>query len=49
MFNIIAHLELNVGPYMPKGGMVAISDAVYQKALELGVRFHFNKRVEKTV
>ena len=47
MFNIIAHLELNVGPYMPKGGMVAISDAVYQKALELGVRFHFNKRVEK--
>lgn len=47
MFNIIAHLELNIGPYMPKGGMVAISDAVYQKAVELGVRFHFNTRVEK--
>lgn len=47
MFNIIAHLELNVGPYMPKGGMVSISDAIYNKAIELGVHFHFNSRVDK--
>mgnify|MGYP000058696725 FL=1 len=47
MFNIIAHLELNVGPFMPKGGMVAISDAVYKKAVEMGVDFHFNTRVEE--
>ncbi|NCA22955.1 MAG: FAD-binding protein, partial [Crocinitomicaceae bacterium] len=26
MLNIISHLELNVGPVMPKGGMVAISN-----------------------
>ncbi|MEJ6686804.1 MAG: phytoene desaturase family protein [Crocinitomicaceae bacterium] len=45
MFNIISHLELNIGPYMPIGGMVSISDAVYQKAIDMGVRFHFNTRV----
>lgn len=47
MFNIISHLELNLGTYMPKGGMVEISHSVYQKALELGVRFHFNSRVDE--
>lgn len=47
MFNIIAHLELNIGPFMPKGGMVAISDSVYKKAVDMGVRFHFDTRVEE--
>jgi len=47
MFNIIAHLELNVGPFMPKGGMVSISSAIYKKAIELGVQFHFDSRIDE--
>ena len=47
MFNIIAHLELNVGPFMPKGGMVSISDALYNKAIDIGIQFHFNSRVDE--
>ena len=47
MFNIIAHLELNVGPFMPKGGMVSISNAIYKKAIELGVQFHFDSRIDE--
>ena len=47
MFNIISHLELNVGPFMPKGGMVSISNVVYKKAIELGVQFHFESRIDE--
>ena len=47
MFNIIAHLELNIGPFMPNGGMVKISDAIYKKAIELGVQFHLKSRVDE--
>ena len=45
MLNIIAHLELNVGPYMPKGGMVSITESLYSHAKALGVEFLFNKAV----
>ena len=45
MLNIISHLELNVGPAMPVGGMVAISDTLYKLCLELGVNFRFNEKV----
>lgn len=45
MLNIISHLELNVGPAMPIGGMVAISDTLYNLCLELGVNFRFNEKV----
>jgi phytoene desaturase len=45
MLNIISHLELNVGPAMPKGGMVAISNTLYKLCLELGVNFRFNEKV----
>jgi len=47
MLNIISHLELNVGPVMPKGGMVAISNTLYNLSLELGVKYHFNEKVEQ--
>jgi phytoene desaturase len=49
MFNIIAHLELNIGPFMPKGGMVSISDAIYKKAIDLGIQFHFESRVDEII
>ena len=47
MLNIISHLELNLGPALPKGGMVAITKTLYNLALESGVKFSFNEKVEK--
>lgn len=46
MLNIIAHLELNIGPYIPKGGMVAITNHLYKKAESMGVKFCFNQPVK---
>lgn len=46
---IIPHLEHNIGTYFPKGGMHAITTSLYNLALSLGVRFHFNATVEEIV
>lgn len=45
--NVIQHYEINLGAYLPKGGMQQISGAVYQLAVELGVQFEFGRQVEK--
>jgi len=45
MLNIIAHLELNIGPYMPNGGMVSITEHLYEHAKSIGVDFSFNTPV----
>jgi phytoene desaturase len=45
MLNIIAHLELNIGPYMPNGGMVSITKSLYEHARSLGVDFLFNQAI----
>lgn len=47
--NIIPHLEYNIGAFFPKRGMVSITDSLVQLATELGVRFHFNTRVDEIV
>jgi len=47
LLNVIAHLELNIGPYLPKGGMVSISKTVYEKAVSMGVKFNFNQKIEE--
>lgn len=47
--NIIPHLEFNRGAYFPEKGMHAITESLYQLARELGVKFHFNRKVEKIV
>ena len=49
LLNIIAHLELNVGPYIPSGGMVSISNVLLEKAISMGVKFHFNERIEEII
>jgi phytoene desaturase len=41
----IPHLEFNKGTYLPKGGMHAITQALYKLAADLGVNFHFNSPV----
>ena len=47
--NIIPHLEHHIGAFFPDDGMVAISRSCYNLAVELGVHFHFNTKVEEIV
>lgn len=47
ILNIIPHLEFNKGAYFPKGGMYHITESIYELAKTLGVKFHFNSKVEK--
>lgn len=47
--SIIPHLEYNVGAFMPKEGMFGITSSLVKLAEELGVKFHYNARVEEIV
>jgi len=49
LFNIISHLEHNVGAYLPENGMRSIVDALYKLATEEGVQFYFNTYVKTIV
>jgi phytoene desaturase len=46
MMSMIPHLELNQGTCYPAGGMIRITQALYQLALKKGVRFLFNHPVD---
>lgn len=43
--SVISHLEHNMGAFFPDRGMYSIVEALYRRALALGVTFHFNTRV----
>jgi phytoene desaturase len=43
---VIAHLEHNLGAWLPEGGMYTIVKSLVRQAERLGVRFHFNETVE---
>jgi phytoene desaturase len=45
--NIIPHLEYNIGAFFPKKGMVDITESLVKLAEDLGVKFHFNTKVDK--
>ncbi|MDE3256123.1 MAG: phytoene desaturase [Bacteroidota bacterium] len=47
MISLISHLEQNEGVFYPKGGMISITNALYQLSLQLGVTYHFGASVEK--
>lgn len=47
--SIIPHLEFGIGAYFPKGGMHAITNSLYSLALDLGVNFYFDTKVQKIV
>ena len=49
MLSLIPHLEQNQGTFYPKGGMISITNALYNLALKKGVQFHFNKKVTSIV
>lgn len=45
--NIIPHLEQYFGAYFPEGGMHAITESLVRLAEDMGVRFHYNSKVEE--
>jgi phytoene desaturase len=47
IMTMIPHLEQHFGTFIPRGGMVAITQALYTLAEELGVQFHLGKKVDK--
>jgi phytoene desaturase len=47
IMSMIPHLEQHYGTFFPKGGMISITNALYDRAREMGVQFHFNQRVEE--
>jgi phytoene desaturase len=47
--SIIPHLEYNIGAFFPKGGMISITNALHQLALDLGITFHFHTDVERII
>lgn len=49
MLSLISHLEFNDGVFYPKGGMISITNALYQLAVKKGVKFEFNKEVDEIV
>jgi len=49
MLSLIPHLEQNEGTFYPKGGMISITNALYQLALNKGVKFHFDSPVQRII
>ncbi|MGZ3755811.1 MAG: 1-hydroxycarotenoid 3,4-desaturase CrtD [Mucilaginibacter sp.] len=47
--NVIPHLEQHFGAYFPAGGMYSITTSLVKLAEELGVKFHYNSKVEELV
>jgi phytoene desaturase len=47
LFSMVPAAELTEGSFFPKGGMYTIVEKIYKAAEAEGVRFHFNKTVEK--
>lgn len=47
IMSMIPHLEMGFGTYFPKGGMHQISQSLYQLAVDVGVQFKFNEKVEE--
>lgn len=43
--NVIQHLEINLGMYMPDKGMFSLTQALAKLAADVGVKFHFNAPV----
>ena len=49
ILSLIPHLEHNEGTYYPMGGMISITNALYQLALKKGVKFQFNAEVQNII
>lgn len=45
--NVIAHLEHNIGAFLPKGGIHSITQSLFELAKRQGIQFEFGKAVDK--
>jgi phytoene desaturase len=45
--NLISHLVMQIGAYAPDKGMYSLVKALVKLAEDIGVRFHYNARVEE--
>lgn len=45
--NVIPHLEFNQGAYFPTGGMIAITNGLFQLAKDVGVTFRLGEPVDR--
>lgn len=49
MMNMISHLEINIKPYLPKRGMIQITESLVQLAKNAGVSFHMSEKVNEII
>jgi phytoene desaturase len=49
MMMLIPHLENGIGAFLPEKGMFDISRSIHQLGERLGVRYHFNQKVESII
>lgn len=49
MLSLIPHLEHNEGTFYPNGGMISITNALYNLAIKKGVNFHFDSPVKSII
>ncbi len=49
MLSLIPHLEQTEGAFYPQGGMINITNSLYNLAQLKGVQFYFNQAVEKII
>lgn len=47
--NVIPHFEYHYGAFLPKNGMYSIVTALVKLAEALGIRFHYNQKVEEII
>jgi phytoene desaturase len=47
--NVIPHLEINMGIYYPKGGMVSITNSLVKLGQDIGVTYEFNNGVTEII
>jgi len=47
--NVIQHLEINLGTYLPEKGMYSIVSALVKLSEDMGVKFHYNTTVEEII
>ena len=49
LLSMIPHFEHSIGAFFPKGGMHSITTSLYELACRLGVKFHFNQKVDRII
>ena len=49
IMSIIQHLEHDLGVFMPRKGISDISYSLYNLAIDLGVKFHFNSEIDSII